>query len=102
MYEDMLEMNITNPSKGIIFNDSIYFIADEGLFQLSLFVMPFFSGYMPGIAPVELHHWNLDPEILTVVEGDTDGEDMLFLSSGDYKRYLFYHWDNPYSNLHYI
>jgi ELWxxDGT repeat protein len=102
MYEDMIEMNITNPSKGIIFNDSIYFTADEGLFQLSLFAMPFFSGYMPGIAPVELHHWNLDPEILTVIEGDTDGEDMLFLSSGDYKRYLFYHWDNPYSNLHYI
>jgi ELWxxDGT repeat protein len=102
MYEDMIEMNITNPSKGIIFNDSIYFTADEGLFQLSLFAMPFFSGYMPGISPVELHHWNLDPEILTVIEGDTDGEDMLFLSSGDYKRYLFYHWDNPYSNLHYI
>ena len=102
MYEDMIEMNITNPSKGIIFNDSIYFTADEGLFQLSLFAMPFFSGYMPGIAPVELHHWNLDPEILTVIEGDTDGEDMLFLSSGVYKRYLFYHWDNPYSNLHYI
>lgn len=97
-----IEIDITNPSKGIIFNDSIYFTADEGLFQLSLFAMPFFSGYMPGISPVELHHWNLDPEILTVIEGDTDGEDMLFLSSGDYKRYLFYHWDNPYSNLHYI
>ena len=97
-----IEIDITNPSKGIIFNDSIYFTADEGLFQLSLFAMPFFSGHMPGISPVELHHWNLDPEILTVIEGDTDGEDMLFLSSGDYKRYLFYHWDNPYSNLHYI
>ena len=102
MYEDMIEMNITNPSKGIIFNDSIYFTADEGLFQLSLFVMPFFSGYMPGIIPVESHHWNLDPEILTVIEGDTDGEDMLFLSNGGNNRYLFYHWDNPYSNLHYI
>lgn len=98
----VIEIDITNPSKGIIFNDSIYFTADEGLFQLSLFAMPFFSGDVPGIAPVELHHWNLDPEILTVIEGDTDGEDMLFLSSGDYKRYLFYHWDNPYSNLHYI
>jgi hypothetical protein len=64
--------------------------------------MPFFSGSVPVIVPVELHHWNLDPEILTVIEGDTDGEDMLFLSSGDYKRYLFYYWDNPYSNLHYI
>ena len=98
----VIEIDITNPSKGIIFNDSIYFTADEGLFQLSLYAMPFFSGYMPGIAPVELHHWNLDPEILTVIEGDTDGEDMLFLSSGVNKRYLFYHWDNPYSNLHYI
>ena len=102
MYEDIMEMNITNPSKGVIFNDSIYFTADEGLFQLSLFTMPFFSGYMPGIAPVESHHWNLDPEILTVIEGDTDGEDMLFLSNGGNNRYLFYHWDNPYSNLHYI
>lgn len=98
----VIEIDITNPSKGIIFNDSIYFTADEGLFQLSLFAMPFFSGDVPGIAPVELHHWNLDPEILTVIEGDTDGEEMLFLSSGVYKRYLFYHWDNPYSNLHYI
>jgi hypothetical protein len=86
----------------VIFNDSIYFTADEGLFQLSLFTMPFFSGYMPGIVPVESHHWNLDPEILTVIEGDTDGEDMLFLSNGGNNRYLFYHWDNPYSNLHYI
>jgi len=102
MYEDIMEVNVTNPSKGVIFNDSIYFTADEGLFQLSLFNMPFFSGQMPGIAPVELHNWNLNPEILTPIEGDTEGGDMLFLSNKGNNRYLFYHWDNPYSNLHYI
>jgi ELWxxDGT repeat protein len=100
MYESIVDINITNPSKGIIFENSIYFTADEGLFQLSLTWA--WLSVLPEISPIELDNWNWDPKILTAIEGDAGSGGMLFLSNEGNNRYLFYHWNNPYSNLHYI
>ena len=99
-------LNITNPSFGTIFSNSIYFTANEGLFQVNLISILPWANPVLFIVPVDLHAWNGAPEILVATDNEIDSENILFLTN-DFNnnpdsRYLFYHWDNSYSNLHYV
>ena len=99
-------INITNPKAAIVMgsDNSLYFTSNEGLFRVDIVdqLHPGIPG-MPFTYLVDLDAVISNPEILVVVEGETGGEDILFLNNDvNNNRYLFYYWDNPYSSIHYI
>jgi ELWxxDGT repeat protein len=102
-FANTLGVNITNPSAGAIFSNSLYFTADEGLFQIVLISIHPGANPIPFVGPVDLHAWNGAPEILVATDNEIDSENILFLTNNvNNNRYLFYHWDNSYSSLHYV